>query len=140
MTSIFELVIDGALIIILYYFSETLRKYPVLLTLFREATQNYQVPDDKLVIEKGTKILIPTYSLHYDYRYYPDPETFDPERFTPEEKAKRPSGIYMPFGDGPRICLGNANDFYEILIKYKILNIIYNTYSLTDTDTRIRPF
>jgi len=87
-------------------FLETLRKYPPLITLFREATQDYKVPDDTLVIEKGTKILIPAYAIHHDYRYYPDPETFDPERFSPEEKAKRPNGTYMPFGDGPRLCIG----------------------------------
>lgn len=86
---------------------ETLRKYPPLLTLFREATQDYRVPDDTLVIEKGTKLLIPVYAIQHDYRYYPDPEMFDPERFTQEEKSKRPNGTYMPFGDGPRICIGN---------------------------------
>lgn len=80
--------------------------YPPLLTLFREVTQDYHVPDDTLVIKKGTKVLIPAFAIHHDHRYFPDPQTFDPERFTPEEKAKRPSGTYMPFGDGPRICIG----------------------------------
>lgn len=77
-----------------------------MITLFREATKDYQVPGENLIIEKGTKVIIPTYSLHFDYRYYPDPETFDPERFSPEEKSKRPKGTYSPFGDGPRICIG----------------------------------
>lgn len=78
------------------------------MTLFREVTQDYQVPGESLVIEKGTKVLIPTYAIHHDHEYYPDPETFDPERFTAEEKAKRPNGTYIPFGDGPRICIGKA--------------------------------
>jgi cytochrome P450 family 6 len=83
-----------------------MRKYPPVSTLFREATKDYQVPDDTLVIEKGTKVLIPVHALHHDPEFYPDPQAFDPERFTPEEKAKRPSGTYLPFGDGPRICIG----------------------------------
>lgn len=59
-----------------------------------------------LIIEKDQKILIPIYAIHYDSNYYTDPEKFIPERFTAEEKAKRPNGIYLPFGDGPRICIG----------------------------------
>jgi len=75
--------------------------------LFRKASKTYKVFDDSLIIEKGQKVIIPVYALHYDKQYYTDPEKFIPERFSPEEKAKRPSGIYFPFGDGPRICIGN---------------------------------
>jgi len=64
------------------------------------------VPNDSLIIDKDQKIIIPIHSLHYDPKYFPDPELFDPERFLSEEKAKRQSGIYLPFGDGPRICIG----------------------------------
>lgn len=45
-------------------------------------------------------------SLHNDPKYFSDPEVFKPERFSLEEKAKRPAGVYFPFGDGPRICIG----------------------------------
>ncbi|XP_025417942.1 probable cytochrome P450 6a13 [Sipha flava] len=107
--------------------AETMRKYPPVSTLFREATKDYQVPDDTLVIEKGTKVLIPVHALHHDPEFYPDPQAFDPERFTPEEKAKRPSGTYLPFGDGPRICIGKRFSememklaLTEILIKYEV--------------------
>lgn len=77
--------------------------------LFREAAETYQVPNDSLIIEKGQKILIPIFSLHSDHRYFNDPELFDPERFSPEEKAKRPNSVYIPFGDGPRVCIGTFN-------------------------------
>ncbi|XP_050431550.1 probable cytochrome P450 6a13 [Adelges cooleyi] len=105
--------------------AETLRMYPPLSIIFREASKSYQVPGEDLVIEKGTKIAIPAYSLHMDPMYYPDPITFNPERFTPEEKAKRPSGVYMPFGEGPRQCLAFAEiemklALSEILSKYEI--------------------
>jgi len=86
--------------------SETLRKYPLLFALFRVASKTYRVPNDSLIIKKGQKIIIPTFSLHFDPRYFSDPEVFNPERFSTKEKAMRPNGVYLPFGDGPRICIG----------------------------------
>lgn len=80
--------------------------YPVTLLLMRQATNNYQVPGQSLVIEKGQKIVIPVNSIHHDPKYYPDPDIFDPERFSTEEKSKRLNGTYIPFGDGPRLCIG----------------------------------
>lgn len=44
--------------------------------------------------------------LHYDAEYYPEPEMFIPERFTDEEKQRRLPFTYLPFGEGPRICIG----------------------------------
>ncbi|KAL4096794.1 hypothetical protein QTP88_021678 [Uroleucon formosanum] len=102
--------------------AETLRKYPPLVILFRKASQTYRVPNDSLIIEKGQKIIIPVYALHYDSKYYTDPEKFIPERFSVEEKAKRPSGIYLPFGDGPRICIGKR--FAEIEMKLAFVEIL----------------
>jgi len=64
------------------------------------------VPNEPLIIEKGQKIIIPTFSLHFDPRYFSDPEVFNPERFSTKKKAMIPNGVYLPFGDGPRICIG----------------------------------
>lgn len=89
-----------------YCFSETLRKYSITIALLRVATQDYQVPGESLVIEKGQKIIIPSFSIHHDPKYYPEPQNFDPERFTAEEKSKRPNGTFIPFGEGPRQCIG----------------------------------
>nr|NP_001352549.1 cytochrome P450 6a13-like [Myzus persicae] len=107
--------------------AETLRKYPTLVALFRKASQTYQIPNDSLTIEKGQKIIIPVYAMHYDPKYYKDPEKFIPERFSTEEKAKRPNGIYLPFGDGPRMCIGKRFAememklaFVEILTKFEV--------------------
>lgn len=84
---------------------ETLRKYPVLGALNRVCVENYQIPDTEVIIEKGTEVLIPVSGLHWDPKYFPDPEKFDPDRF--EDLGKLPCrDIYLPFGDGPRNCIG----------------------------------
>lgn len=80
--------------------------YPPSFALFRVAAQTYRVPDDHLIIKKGQQLVIPVHSLHNDPEYYPDPGVFDPERFSQEQKTKRPSGTYLPYGEGPRICIG----------------------------------
>lgn len=87
----------------------------MVFALFRVATKSYSMPNDSLKIEKGQKIIIPIFSLHFDPRYFSDPEVFNPERFSTEEKAKRPNSVYIPFGDGPRICIGIYLPYYIIL-------------------------
>jgi len=87
-------------------FDETLRKYPIVATLDRVVTKDYIVPDTDLVLKKGTHVLIPLQGIQNDPEYFVDPEKFDPERFTPENKESLHPCVYMPFGEGPRICVG----------------------------------
>lgn len=51
-------------------------------------------------------VLIPIMGLHRDAEYYPDPERFDPDRLSDENKKNIPDYAYMPFGEGPRMCIG----------------------------------
>ncbi|KAF0763372.1 putative cytochrome P450 6a13 [Aphis craccivora] len=102
--------------------AETLRMYPPVIALYRTTTQTYRVPNDSLMIEKGQKIVIPVYALHYDEQYYTDPKKFIPERFSAEENAKRSTGVYLPFGDGPRICLGKR--FAEMEMKLAVAEML----------------
>ncbi|KAJ1520474.1 hypothetical protein ONE63_003600 [Megalurothrips usitatus] len=90
---------------------ETMRMYPAASNIPRVVTEAYTLPfsgpDGKpAVLEKGTPVLVPNYAIHHDPEYYPDPYRFDPERFTEEAKQSRPHYSYMPFGEGPRICIG----------------------------------
>lgn len=82
-----------------------MRMYPAPINLMRKCTKPFQLPDSDAVIQPGTPITIPTYSLHYDPQYYPDPHKFDPDRFI--DTNYKPNGHFLPFGDGPRICIGN---------------------------------
>lgn len=69
------------------------------------AQTNYAIPGTNIVIDKGTAIIIPVYGIHHDPEIYPDPETFDPNRFSPEEIQKRHSMAWLAFGEGPRNCI-----------------------------------
>lgn len=52
-----------------------------------------------------TLFMIPVHALHHDPRWFPDPEAFRPERFA-QDGSEVPRGAYIPFGVGPRVCLG----------------------------------
>lgn len=89
-------------------FSETIRKYPPMPVLYRKCVEDYVMPKTGLKLQRGVKINIPIWSLHHDWRYYPNPEVFDPDRFSPEQKESRLAGTFLPFGEGPRFCLGKC--------------------------------
>lgn len=83
-------------------FTETLRMYGPIFQLIRTAAKDYKVPKTNLTIRKGTLTLIPTYAIHNDPDIYSEPEKFDPERFSEENKKNRHAMAFLPFGDGPR--------------------------------------
>ena len=82
-----------------------MRKYTTLPSLTRCCTQPFTLPTGHKIL-KGDVILIPLWSLHHDPQYFPDPEKFDPERFSPSNKELIKPYTYMPFGEGPRVCIG----------------------------------
>lgn len=86
---------------------EALRKYPPVPLLIRKASKDYPVPGSDVVLPRGTSILIPAYSIHHDPEYFPNPENFEPERFSAEATATRDNVTFLPFGDGPRNCIGS---------------------------------
>lgn len=85
---------------------EALRLYGPVFNLMRRAEKDYKVPNTNLVIPKGARISIPIHAIHTDPEYYPEPDKFIPERFSDENKKKRHPMAHLPFGDGPRNCIG----------------------------------
>ncbi|MDI1447347.1 cytochrome P450 [Polyangium sp. 6x1] len=85
-------------------FREALRLYPPAFAIDRVAAEDVEVGGYHL--PKHTSIIVPIHALHRREAIYPDPERFDPARFSAENEAKRPRGAYMPFGAGPRVCIG----------------------------------
>lgn len=85
---------------------ESMRKHPPVARMDRLCTKEYIVPDTTLKLQRDSSVTIPVMGLHYDPLYYPDPDRFDPMRFATEEKAKRSPYVYLPFGAGPRNCIG----------------------------------
>ncbi|XP_062137473.1 probable cytochrome P450 6a21 [Drosophila sulfurigaster albostrigata] len=87
--------------------SEILRLYTVLPILSRQALEDYVVPGyPKYVIKKGMPVIIPAGAMHRDEKLYPNPNQFNPDNFEPERVKNRDSVEWLPFGDGPRNCIG----------------------------------
>lgn len=85
--------------------------------------KNYKIDDTNIVIEEGTSIIIPVAAIHRDSKYFPQPTEFRPERFDDEAVANK-SFIdmpYIPFGDGPRICIGLRLAMLQIKIGLVLL-------------------
>ncbi|KAK5647022.1 hypothetical protein RI129_005486 [Pyrocoelia pectoralis] len=87
---------------------ETLRKYPFTPFIHRECSKDYVFSETGLKIDKGTGIIIPQHALFWDRNHFPNPEVYDPERFSIENKHKINHSVYVPFGDGPRNCVGRS--------------------------------
>jgi cytochrome P450 len=89
----------------LQVFKEALRLYPPAYALSRVALRDVTVGGYR--VKRGTTVFMSPYALHRRADYFPSPACFDPERFTPKNEARLPRYTYMPFGAGPRICIGN---------------------------------
>ncbi|KAF5283745.1 hypothetical protein FQR65_LT02639 [Abscondita terminalis] len=85
---------------------ETLRMYPVIQFIQRRCVEDCLIPETGVVLEKGTPVIIPTYWLHFNESYFPNPYDYNPERFNEENKHKIDPYVFLPFSAGPRSCLG----------------------------------
>lgn len=91
--------------------------HPVGGNITRIATKAYEVPNTNFTIPKGMRVYIPTFAIHHDEEFYPNPEEFIPERFS--EGGNIPAGAFIPFGDGK--CL-----FFILFLLSHHSNIFYS--------------
>jgi cytochrome P450 len=85
---------------------ESMRLYPPVSIFGREAARDCTIGDYE--IPQGTVIMISQWVMHRHPKYFDNPEAFQPERWTEEFEKQLPRGVYIPFGDGPRICIGKG--------------------------------
>uniref|UniRef100_A0A673ZWK4 Cytochrome P450 3A n=1 Tax=Salmo trutta TaxID=8032 RepID=A0A673ZWK4_SALTR len=114
--------------------NESLRLYPISPRLERVAKKTVEI--NGIVIPKDCVVLVPTWTLHRDPEIWSDPEEFKPERFSKENKESIDPNTYMPFGAGPRNCIGMR--FALIMIKLAMVEILQSfTFSVCD-ETEVR--
>ncbi len=87
-------------------FKETLRMFPVAHILPRQATKDTTIGNYR--VRRGWLVGVDLWGMHRRPDYFPNPTRFDPDRFTPEREAQIPRNTYIPFGSGPRNCIGRG--------------------------------
>jgi cytochrome P450 len=92
-------------------FTEAMRLYPPAYATSRYTLKEQQVGG--YTIPAGSRIILSQYVTHRDPRFFPDPDKFDPDRWTPAFKAALPKFAYWPFGGGPRLCIGEPFAWME---------------------------
>lgn len=112
--------------------SEVLRLYPpVVGFITRRCDNEYEY--EGLKIPSGITVVVPAYQLHHDPEYWENPEEFDPERFSPENKDKIEPMAYQPFGNGPRNCV--AMRFGQLTLKMTLAKLL-SKYKFTLDEER----
>ncbi|XP_072936132.1 probable cytochrome P450 6a13 [Epargyreus clarus] len=86
--------------------NEVMRKYPPIGSIQRRCCKETILPVGGIKVEKDTIIFIPVYALHRDEKYFPNPDVFDPERFSVKNLSNIVDYSYLPFGEGKRNCIG----------------------------------
>ncbi|XP_013101425.2 probable cytochrome P450 9f2 [Stomoxys calcitrans] len=120
--------------------SEVLRKWPVGLVVDRTCTQDfsYESPEtgERIEIRKGDFVRASMIAIHRDAKNFENPDVLDPERFSEENKSQIDPGLYLPFGLGPRNCIGNR--FALLVFKAFLYNLVLN-YSLQPSSQTVLP-
>ncbi|XP_071379180.1 cytochrome P450 3A30-like [Centroberyx affinis] len=102
--------------------NESLRLYPPVARLDRVAKSTVEI--NGITIPKDTVVMIPVYAMHRDPDLWPDPEEFKPDRFSKENKQSIDPYTYLPFGVGPRNCIGMR--FALVMVKLALVEILQN--------------
>ncbi|KAL1777712.1 thromboxane-A synthase isoform X1 [Sigmodon hispidus] len=113
--------------------AETLRMYPPAFRFTREAAQDCEVLGQH--IPAGTVLEIAVGALHHDPEHWPHPETFDPERFTTEAQLQQRPFTYLPFGAGPRSCLGVRLGL--LVVKLTLLQVLHKFRFEASSETQV---
>lgn len=98
---------------------ESMRLFPPAYAVGREAAVDEEILGEK--IPRKAIVFISIYAVHHSRKYWDNPEIFDPERFSPERAKHIPRFAYMPFGAGPRMCIGEHFAMMEMQLLLALL-------------------
>ncbi|MFB2919094.1 MULTISPECIES: cytochrome P450 [Aerosakkonema] len=93
---------------------EAMRLYPPVPIMTREATQDCEIGGYE--VPAGCQVMMSQWVMHRNPRYFEDPEVFKPERWANDLEKQLPRGVYFPFGDGPRTCIGKGFAMMEAVL------------------------
>ena len=116
---------------------ESMRLYPPVWIIERNAIGDDVIGETK--VAAGSLISICTYAVHHNPEIWDEPEKFDPDRFLPENETKRHNFAYIPFGGGPRICIGNNFAFTEAMMILASILRVYEPLVTPDQKVEKEP-
>jgi len=118
--------------------SETLRVYPPVSRLEREVNQDFKLGESEIKLLKGQVVEIPVYAIHHSEEYFKDADHFIPERFLPENRNQIIPYTYLPFGTGPRNCIGMRFALMEIKLAIAHIIIRYRFTKCNKTEEKLK--
>ncbi|GAA5015642.1 cytochrome P450 [Kitasatospora paranensis] len=112
---------------------EAMRLYPAAAVIGRRAVADCEIGGVR--IPAGADVLVAPYVTHRHPAHWPEPERFDPDRFTPEQEAARHRYAWFPFGGGPRACIGQHFSMLESVLA---LGAVLREFAVETVDTEVR--
>jgi len=116
---------------------EAMRLYTPVGILFRKCVSSTSLGSSGLAVKEGQAVFIPTSAIHMDPDIFPDPERFDPDRFTKEAKEQRHPYAYLAFGEGPRVCI--AERFAILEMKLCLASLLNEFKFSVGPKTEVKP-
>ncbi|XP_077525155.1 cytochrome P450 3A24-like [Amblyomma americanum] len=117
--------------------SEALRLMPTATRLERAPTEDYVLGDTGIKVPRDCSIVIPIYAMHNDPDFFPEPDVFNPDRFSKENVGSIGPYTYLPFGAGPRNCIGMR--FAMQILKTGLLHAVHSTQFVRCPRTKVTP-
>ncbi|MBO3458679.1 MAG: cytochrome P450 [Aetokthonos hydrillicola CCALA 1050] len=116
---------------------ESMRLYPPATDVSREATQDCEIGG--YFIPKGTTLIASQWAMHRNSRYFSEPELFQPERWANDLEKELPRGVYFPFGDGPRVCIGKSFAIMEAVLLLATIAQKFQMDLVADQNIELQP-
>ncbi|CAK1551938.1 unnamed protein product [Leptosia nina] len=111
---------------------ESLRMYPPVPIIARKLNRDVKIPTNNYVLPAGSTVVVGTYQIHRNPKYYKNPNVFDPDNFLPENTQNRHYYSYIPFSAGPRSCVGRK---YALLKLKVLLSTVLRNYKMVSDVT-----